>query len=216
MAVDGNVLSDFCDGSLFQNHSLFSVDAHALQIVAYYDELEVVNPIGSFVKKHKLVCLLFFLANVQPQYRSTFKAIHLVAVARSQDIAKYGIDTFLTPFVEDLKVLYCDGVCGLLNGEPHTYYGALVALLADTLAAHLLGGFKGSMSFAQRICRTCMISPSQIDECFSEIDCELRNPETHFEQCWASSRTLFNLLWYQSVIFTRRNSWFFCCNWPTP
>lgn len=83
VAVDGNVLSDFCDGSLFQNHSLFSVDAHALQIVAYYDELEVVNPIGSFVKKHKLGCLFFFLANVRPQYRSTFKAIHLVAVARS-------------------------------------------------------------------------------------------------------------------------------------
>ena len=80
VAVDGNVLRDFCNGSLFQNHSLFSIDAHALQIVAYYDELEVVNPIGSFVKKHKLGCLFFFLANVQPQYRSTFKAIHLVAV----------------------------------------------------------------------------------------------------------------------------------------
>ena len=88
-----------------------------------------------------------------------------MAVARSQDIVHYGIDAFLKPFVEGLKVLYCVGVVGLLNGEPHTYYGALVAFLADTLAAHLLGGFKGSMSFAQRICCTCMISPTQIDEC---------------------------------------------------
>ena len=183
MATDDNVLGDFCDGSFFQNHPLFSVDVHALQIVAYYDELEIVNPLGSFVKKHKLGCCFFSLANVRPQYRSTFKAIHLVAVARSQDIVHYGIDAFLKPFVEDLKVLYCDGVVGLLNGEPHTYYGALVAFLADTLAAHLLGGFKGSMSFAQRICRTCMISPTQIDECFTEMDCQLRNPETHFEQC---------------------------------
>lgn len=162
---------------------IFSVDVHALQIVAYFDELEIVNPIGSFVKKHKLGCLFFFLANIRPQYRSTFKAIYLVAVARSQDIAHYGIDQFLTPFVEDLKVLYCDGFNGMLNGEPHTNHGALLAFLADTLAALALGGFKGSMSFAQRICRTCMISPGQIDECFIETDCQLRNAETHYEQC---------------------------------
>ena len=59
-ATDENELRDFCDGSLFQNHPLFSVDVHALQIVAYFDELEIVNPIGSFVKKHKLGCLFFF------------------------------------------------------------------------------------------------------------------------------------------------------------
>ena len=154
-----------------------------MQIIAYYDELEIVNPIGSYVKKHKLGCLFFFLANVRPQYRSTFKAIHLLAVARSQDINVYGIDKFLTPFVEDLKELYCDGIIGLLNGAPHTYYGALLAFLADTLAAHALGGYKGSMSFALRICRSCMITPSQINRCFLESDCQLRNAETHFEQC---------------------------------
>lgn len=88
MAADDNVLSDFCDGSFFKDHPLYSIDTHALQIVAFFDELEVINPIGSFVKKHKLGCLFFFLANVRPQYRSTFKAIHLVAVAKSQDIAK--------------------------------------------------------------------------------------------------------------------------------
>ena len=144
--TDANALGDFCDGSLFQAHPLFSLDEHALQIIAYYDELEIVNPLGSYVKKHKLGCLFFFLANVRPQYRSTFKAIHLVSVARSQDIDTYGIDKFLTPFVEDLKVLYFDGIVASLNEEPHTYYGALLAFLADTLAAHALGGFKGSMS----------------------------------------------------------------------
>ena len=178
--ADSNILGD---GSLFKAHPLFSSDVHALQIIAYYDEMEIVNPIGSYVKKHKLGCLFFFLANVRPQYRSTFKAIHLVSVARSQDIDYYGIDKFLTPFVEDLKEIYCDGIAGFLNGEPHTYYGALIAFLADTLAAHALGGFKGSMSFALRICRTCMISPPEISGCVSEIDCQLRNPDTHFEQC---------------------------------
>ena len=177
------MLGDFCDGSSFQTHPLFSSDAHALQVIAYYDELEIVNPIGSYVKKHKLGCLFFFLANVRPQFRSNYKAIHLLAVARSQDINTYGIDKFLTPFVEDLKELYCDGVVVSLNGENHTFYGGLLAFLADTLAAHTLGGFKGSMSFALRICRSCMISPPELKECLLESDCQLRSAETHFEQC---------------------------------
>ena len=177
------MLGDFCDGSLFQTHPLFSSDPHALQVIAYYDELEVVNPIGSYISKHKLGCLFFFLANVRPQFRSTYKAIHLVAVARSQDIKKYGIDDFLTPFVEDLKELYCDGVAVSVLGKDRTFYGGLLAFLADTLAAHELGGFKGSMSFALRICRSCMITSSQLKKCLVESECQLRNAETHFEQC---------------------------------
>ena len=83
--TNADMLSDFCDGSLFQTHPLFSIHACGLQVIAYYDELEIVNPIGSYVCKHKLGCLFFFLANVRPQFRSTHKAIHLLAVARSQD-----------------------------------------------------------------------------------------------------------------------------------
>ena len=92
ISADEDILGDFCDGSLFQAHPLFSLDVHALQIIAYYDDLEIVNPLGSFVKRHKLGCLFFFLANVRPQYRSTFKTIHLVAVAKTQDINVYGIE----------------------------------------------------------------------------------------------------------------------------
>ena len=54
-----SMLVDVCDGSIFQTHPLFSSDPHALQVIAYFDELEVVNPIDSYVKKHKLGCLFF-------------------------------------------------------------------------------------------------------------------------------------------------------------
>lgn len=181
--VSDDYLGDFCDGTSFKTHPLFSSDPFALQVIGYYDELEIVNPIGSYIKKHKLGCMFFFLANVRPQFRSTFKAIHLVAVAKHQDIVKYGIDKFLTPFVEDLKDLYCDGITVSFGGEERTIYGALLAFLADTLAAHLVGGFKESMSFSLRICRSCMITLPQVKECLVESSCLLRTPATHFEQC---------------------------------
>lgn len=47
-------LSDYCDAEEFCEHPLFSKDTHALQIVLYYDELEICNPLGSRRKKHKI------------------------------------------------------------------------------------------------------------------------------------------------------------------
>ena len=51
---EGGLIGDFCDGTVFQTHPLFSQDPCALQIVTYYDEVELCNSLGSHVKKHKL------------------------------------------------------------------------------------------------------------------------------------------------------------------
>lgn len=56
---DGKI-EDFCDGLLFKTHPLFSSDPSALQIIAYYDELELCNPLGTHVKQHKLGMVFFF------------------------------------------------------------------------------------------------------------------------------------------------------------
>ena len=47
-------LCDFCDGSYFSTHTLFGSTPNALQILFYYDDIEMCNPLGSHVKKHKL------------------------------------------------------------------------------------------------------------------------------------------------------------------
>ena len=181
--TNNECLRDFCDGSFFKSHPLFSYDPYALQIVGYYDDLEIVNPLGSYIKKHKLGCLFFSLGNVRPQLRSTLKTIQLLAVGRTQDIQYYGINAFLRPFVEDLKQLYCNGISVSIGGESRIFHGGLIAFLADTLAAHLLGGFKGSMSFALRVCRSCMITSEQLQQCYSESTCGMRTSDSCFEQC---------------------------------
>ena len=65
---------------------MFSSDPNSLQIIAYYDELEFVNLIGSYVKKHKLGCLFFTLGNIRPKYRSSLKAINLVYLSKYENI----------------------------------------------------------------------------------------------------------------------------------
>lgn len=49
-----DVLRDYCDGEFFQQHPLFSLHHGALQILFYYDDVEVCNPLGSKKKKHKM------------------------------------------------------------------------------------------------------------------------------------------------------------------
>ena len=51
---DDGVLGDYCDGENFKKSPLFSTDETALQILLYYDEIEVCNPIGSKATVHKL------------------------------------------------------------------------------------------------------------------------------------------------------------------
>jgi len=49
-----DVMRDLCDGSLFKSNPLFAEDPHALQLCLYYDECEVVNPLGSRRGIHKI------------------------------------------------------------------------------------------------------------------------------------------------------------------
>ena len=50
----GDLLSDYCDGTVYKNHPLLAKDPNFLEIILYYDELEVCNPIGSKRIIHKL------------------------------------------------------------------------------------------------------------------------------------------------------------------
>lgn len=103
-------------------HSLFSCEPHALQLMIYYDELELCNPLGTKTKVHKmgtLHCIVkifiiaciyagifyYTLANISPKYHSKLRAIQLLAIAKTSIIVKYGADTVLQKFMEELKTL---------------------------------------------------------------------------------------------------------------
>ena len=47
-------MTDYCDGQVFKDHPLFNTVPSALQLIVYYDEVEVSNPLGSYRTKHKL------------------------------------------------------------------------------------------------------------------------------------------------------------------
>ena len=48
------ILRDVCDGKFVQTHPMFSQDQQTLLLALYYDDVEVVNPLGSRRGIHKL------------------------------------------------------------------------------------------------------------------------------------------------------------------
>ena len=47
-------MEDYCDGVQYKYHPLYSCDPQSLQIMLYYDEVELCNPLGAAKKIHKV------------------------------------------------------------------------------------------------------------------------------------------------------------------
>ena len=89
--------------------------------MAYYDEVETCNPLGSSSGKFKLGCVFFTLGNMRPMLRSSLKAIFLLVVAKSSTVKAHGIDSVLKPFLNDMKTLYDTGIKLQYNGKEEVW-----------------------------------------------------------------------------------------------
>ena len=76
------------------------------------------------------------LGNVPPKYRSTFKAINLVACAVIPVIERHGLDCILEPFIRDLNILSSSGVSVEVDGVLQTFKWGLLCFLADNAHIH--------------------------------------------------------------------------------
>lgn len=73
---------DIYDGIYFQKE-FFQQHQNILLFSIYYDNFEIVNPIGSHKKKHKLSVFYWNLLNLPPDVRFKVQATQLLAVAKT-------------------------------------------------------------------------------------------------------------------------------------
>lgn len=88
------------------------------------------------------------------------------------------------------------------------FKGALLAFLADNLAANDLGGFKKSFSFSFRSCRTCLVTRDTLTSSFNSSGFELRTEDKHLEQCQnldGPTASHYSKTWHQPKIFSPRH-----------
>lgn len=80
-SLDG-ILRSFLDGHHGNVHLFFHQCPHALRLQLYYDELEIVNPLGSTTSVHKLGTFYFIVQNLLPHMNSELNSIRASIVLR--------------------------------------------------------------------------------------------------------------------------------------
>lgn len=172
-----NVIKDFSDGRFFHKNSVFGNSNNALCLILYFDEFELVNPIGASRKKHKMAAFYYILGNIYPEFRSLLKCISLLIMCKSADLKYFTLQKILEPFLSDMKELSHTGIevpglgvvpCGVF------------CVAGDNLGSHFLGGyvecFRGSSAF---ICRHCHATGEEINKITHEDRCYLRSQSTY-------------------------------------
>ncbi|CAF3427803.1 unnamed protein product [Rotaria socialis] len=148
-AIDNDLMFSFRDGSYGAR-----IDDNSLLIQLYADDIGLTNPIGAKKDQHKMFMVYFSLEDVPDQYHSRLDGINLVALCNSRilkNITK--ARRFFEPIIENLNQLQSQGIC--INGNKLKF--SFSTMIADNLAAHMIGGFQSSFSNGY-FCRRCYTS----------------------------------------------------------
>jgi hypothetical protein len=180
--AESPVFRDYTHGTYCRNHPLRDSDFF-VQLLLHYDEVEIQNPLRSS-KYHKMGMFYFSLVNIEPRFRSQLRSIFLVAMVPSFHMKKDDgvVDLLLENFVSTVIRLKTTGIEVSLNGEEVNMKGDLIAVLCDTPAAGMMGGFKESVS-ANKPCRMCHANKQSLKETFRERDFEIRSMASYRQEC---------------------------------
>lgn len=154
---DVEIFKDLYDGKNFKCHQFFNENPESLKLILYQDSFEVVNPLGSAKKTHKLLAVYLSLANLPIHLRSNTDNMFLVLLCVENDFKRFGIAKVFSELLADLKSLETDGID--VDGE--TVKGGLYCIAGDNLGSHCIGGFTENFSCSQYFCRYCEVTRSE-------------------------------------------------------
>ncbi|KAK3107180.1 hypothetical protein FSP39_008706, partial [Pinctada imbricata] len=125
--VDGFLL-DIIDGSVFKDHEIFCAFETSLQLLLYYDDVEICNPLGKKAGTHKIGVFYYSIANMPKVYRSRLPCIRLLSIVKRKVMNEYGIKHVLERINTDLIEL-SQGINIMINGEEKLVKGAVIAFI---------------------------------------------------------------------------------------
>ena len=171
------VYEDLCDGAVYKNISqtVGEGDLAFLELILYQDSFEIVNPLGSAKKVHKMTAVYTVLGNLPFHVRMKMDNLQLVMLCRDTDLTRFGPHTVFEVLINDLRSLEMNGLTFNSNFFPVR----LMCFLGDNLGSHWLGGFSTNFSTNNFICRYCLVE-KDCDNIFSLAStAEIRTPANY-------------------------------------
>jgi hypothetical protein len=150
------VYKSYLDGTDYLKNAFLQEHKNVLRINLYFDDIDVVNPIGSQSAVYKIACFYFTIQNAG-YLNSQLDNIFILALCYTTDLKKYGFGPILAPFIEEMNLLQSQqGILVQTNDMPFELRATLIAFIGDSLAAHDIFGFSAPSSSC--FCRQCMIT----------------------------------------------------------
>ena len=103
--------------------------------------------------------------------------INLVMTFSGTLLSKYGYQSILQPFLEDLEKLETSGIKVFIEERSIVFQGTLSMVIADNLEAHVLGGFFYNFSRVNHFCRYCDFSKVMLSNNFKSTESVMRTKE---------------------------------------
>ena len=172
---------DISSGEVYQKNPFFNCDTHAqaLQLILFQDAFEVVNPLGSAKKKHKILGVYLSCGNIYPENRSTVDVMQLILLCKESDFKYFGQEKIFAPLLRDLKYLEETGID---LGFAEKIKASVVCITGDNLGSHCIGGFVENFSTAKYMCRYCLISIDDLrNKDIYAVNFEQRTPANYQE-----------------------------------
>lgn len=158
----------FGDGSLFKS-KFQMLDSHKVFINIYYDDIEVVNPLGTKTGTHKLAQFYFSIVDLPGSLNSSPQNMFFLASVKSADMKSSGSNAVMKPIIDELKELSEVGII-IQDKLLHVY---LCQIVGDNLGLHTLLGFSEGFT-ANYPCRRCKMHRNECHEKVKEDLSKLR------------------------------------------
>lgn len=164
VSLSTHILGDIYDGTEFKSNALFSESGNSQKLILYQDSFEVVNPLGSTKKKHKLLGVYYTLANFYPFHCSAVENLQLLLLCKESDFKYVGQDKVFSTMLSDLKELETKG----LEICRHVVKASVFCRAGDNLGSHNIGGFFENFSTADYFCRYFLVTRNYLFEILCE------------------------------------------------
>ena len=101
------------------------------------------------------------MLNIENHHKYSLTALQLYAVTNVKTLRGEKSEAIFDSLIENLNKLNSKGLVLSINLKVYRYYGILAFCLGDTPALNWLGGFKESVSKANKYCRICEIKKGE-------------------------------------------------------
>ncbi|XP_065645428.1 uncharacterized protein LOC136075912 [Hydra vulgaris] len=164
------IYSDLLSGSLIQD--IAKSDDKILYLILYQDSFEIVNPVGSGRKKHKILAVYLTLANIPSHKRYASEQLQLVLMCKDADLKYFGLSKVFAPIFSELAE-----ISGSVSvSESLSIKTKLLCILGDNLGSHSIEGFYENFSTVSHFCRYYLATRAEFD--FNPQFCGLDRTES--------------------------------------